>query len=211
MSGGTPSLFRSYNAPGQFAIPCTIIEAARATTAAPTFFKRAVIMIQGIKREYLDGGLAQNNPCDVVLKEAELVFPGRSIACIVSIGTGKLATIRLEKQSVIGNIVPLKVAKALAKIATDTEYTHQTLQFRFKSRPNVYFRFNVDEGMQDVTLDEWNKLDDVASHAEKYIGSEDVRQKLEGSVKVLVEQKAILNVSEASEESDNLRKYQPKY
>lgn len=204
MSGRIPSLLRSYEAPGQLPIPCTIVEAARATTAAPTFFKRAVIQVQGIKREYIDGGLAQNNPCLVVLKEAELVFPGRNIACIVSIGTGKLPTIRLERQGVIGNIIPLKVAKALTKVATDTENTHQDLQFRFKSRPNVYFRFNVEEGMQDITLDEWNKLDDVMSHAEKYMESEDVRQKLEGSVRVLVEQEAALGVSEASEMSDEL-------
>lgn len=204
MSGRTPSLIRSYQAPGKLAIDCTIVEAARATTAAPTFFERAVIKVQGIKREYIDGGLSQNNPSLVVLKEAGLVFPHRSIACIVSIGTGKLPIISLEKQSVIGNIIPLKIARALTKIATDTEDAHQGLKFRFKSRPNVYFRFNVDEGMQDVTLDEWNKLDDVMSHAEKYMESEDVRQELEGSVKVLVERKTALSVSEASEMFDTM-------
>lgn len=51
-------------------------------------------------------------------------------------------------------------------------------------------------------MDEWNKLDGVMSHTEKYLRSEDVRPKLELAVKALAEQQALLTVSEASEEFD---------
>lgn len=196
MNARAVSLIRSYEAFGQAPTPCTIVEAARATTAAPTFFKRAVITVQGVNRTYMDGGLAQNNPCDVVLQEASRLFPGRKLACVVSLGTGKLPTIHIPKRGFIQRLIPVEVARAMAGIATDTEQTHQDLQRRFKSRPDVYFRFNVDEGMQGVRLDEWDKLDEVASHTEKYLDSEDVRPKLERVVKSLV--LGVLDTSEPS-------------
>lgn len=199
MNARRVSLLRCYEASGQLPIPCTIVEAARATTAAPTFFKRAIIKVQGVDRTYVDGGLAQNNPCDAVLQEACLVFPGRKLACMVSIGTGKLAMIHIPTPGFFQRLIPVEVAQAMAGIATDTERVHQDLQRRFQSRADVYFRFNVDEGMAAVGLDEWDKLDEIAAHTEKYLESEDVKPKLERVVKGLMEQKATLSVSEASE------------
>lgn len=199
MKAQQPLLIRTYKAPRQLPIPCTIIEAARATTAAPTFFKRAVINVDGITQTYMDGGLVQNNPCDVVLQEANLVFPGRQIACILSIGTEQLPVNKITEPNFIKRLIPIDVAKALAGIATDTEKTHEDLQRRFKSRPNIYFRFNVDQGLQDVTLDEWNKMGAVKGHTQMYLGSEAVKATLEEAVKVMVQQRATLGVSEASE------------
>lgn len=89
----------------------------------------------------------------------------------------------------------------MEKIATDTEEKHEELQRRFKQRREVYHRFNVDRSMQDVTLDEWNKLGVVKTHTQVYLGSRDVKSKLEEVIKVLVEQRAILGISEASEKS----------
>lgn len=198
-----PSIIRSYEPSSERSIPCTIVQAARATTAAPTFFKRAVINDQGIDRAYLDGGVVQNNPANVVLQEANRVFgKNRKVSCLVSIGTGKLRTNHVPKQGLFDRFIPVDVARAMAKIATDTEETHQALQHRFNSRPGIYFRFTVDEGMQDIGMDEWNKLDGVMSHTEKYLRSEDVRPKLELAVKALAEQQAMLTVSEASKELD---------
>lgn len=199
MKARQPLLIRTYKAPGQLPFPCTIIEAARATTAAPTFFKRAVITIDGIEQTYMDGGLAQNNPSDVVLQEADLVFPGRRMACIVSIGTGQLPINEITEPNFIKRLIPIDVAKALANIATDTEEKHEDLQRRFRQRQEIYHRFNVDQGLQNVTLDEWNKLGAVKSHTQVYLGSEAVKSKLKEAVKVLVDQRPALGVGQASE------------
>lgn len=200
MNARTPTRIRSYKAPGQSIDSCTIVEASRATSAAPTFFKPAIINIQGVTMKYVDGGLAQNNPCSVVIEEAALVFPNRKITCIISIGTGKPSTNHIEKQGVVGRLIPIEVAKAMVRIATDTENTHQELQRRYTPRPNLYFRFNVEQGMQEVTMDEWNKLSAVMAHASQYVRSADVRPKLEEAAKILVERKSELSVSDAGEE-----------
>lgn len=72
-----------------------IWEAARATSAAPTFFKRICIGSKGAEEEFLEGGMGCNNP---VLKPIEVAkeafpdlkqeFPGREphFDCILSIG-----------------------------------------------------------------------------------------------------------------------------
>src|ERR1700690_2286849 len=86
----SPRIFRTYEVRSNQSYNCEIWEAARATSAAPTFFKRIRIGEKGLEEEFVDGGLGCNNPIRQVLEEAEIAFgPGRRIACIVSIGTGQ--------------------------------------------------------------------------------------------------------------------------
>jgi predicted acylesterase/phospholipase RssA len=63
---------------------CEVWEAGRATGAAPTFLDP--MEIDGVK--YVDGGLTTNNPTELAITEAERLFPGRQIGCIVSLGCG---------------------------------------------------------------------------------------------------------------------------
>lgn len=85
-TGGAPHLFRSYNAShGYRASCCAIWEAARATTAAPTYFAPMIIGNPAIA--YVDSGLGHNNPAQLARVEAARLWPGCT-PCIVSIGTG---------------------------------------------------------------------------------------------------------------------------
>src|SRR5271154_3147452 len=67
MAAGIPHLFRSYQAPKNQTFNCTIWEAARATSAAPTFFEQIVIGEPGSSLSYVDGGMGCNNPIAQVL------------------------------------------------------------------------------------------------------------------------------------------------
>ncbi|KDR66798.1 hypothetical protein GALMADRAFT_29105, partial [Galerina marginata CBS 339.88] len=62
MDGNIPVLFRTYKS-HKVHSNCKIWEAARATSAAPTFFKRIEI---GRNQPFIDGGLGRNNPSQVV-------------------------------------------------------------------------------------------------------------------------------------------------
>ncbi|OBT75004.1 hypothetical protein VF21_06307 [Pseudogymnoascus sp. 05NY08] len=65
---------------------CAIWQAARAASAAATFFDPIKIGSQ----LYVDGGTGYNNPIELVLEEAKSIWsnaPSR-IQCLVSIGTG---------------------------------------------------------------------------------------------------------------------------
>ncbi|KAF8596885.1 FabD/lysophospholipase-like protein [Ceratobasidium sp. AG-I] len=169
MNGGIPSQFRTYNAYNNQMPNCKIWEAARATSAAPTFFKQITIEDMGTSTTFVDGGLGCNNPTGRVLAEAKLLFPNRYIACMISIGTGHAKTITVPKPGLFQNILPLDVIKALQRIATDCERTSQDVAARFTDVDGVYFRFNVDQGLQQIGLGDWERLGKVSAHTRAYM------------------------------------------
>lgn len=84
-----PTLFRSYSVEGERSTKCTIWQAARATTAAPTFFKpMSIEETPRLPIAYVDGGMGNNNPAQLALRESLRIW-GRDVrVCLVSIGTG---------------------------------------------------------------------------------------------------------------------------
>jgi hypothetical protein len=72
-----------------------IREAARATSAAPSYFPP--LHLNGGYSFKDAGAFGFNNPTSIVLKEAERVpeFNGRPIGCVVSLGTGLTSLARL--------------------------------------------------------------------------------------------------------------------
>ena len=180
MTASIPHLFRSYHVRKQQTFNCKIWEAARATSATPTFFEYIVIGEPG--QPYVDGGVGRNNPIAQVLEEAELVFPGQQVACIVSIGTGQSQAIAIPER---GWLQVFSFIKALRGIATDCERSAQEAAQRFRGNPNIYFRFNVEQGMQSVRPAQWKRLDEVMAHTDQYMRLVEVDEKLEVAVDAL--------------------------
>ncbi|KAL8718789.1 MAG: hypothetical protein Q9225_004121 [Loekoesia sp. 1 TL-2023] len=140
-----PRLFRSYAVRENAGSNCKIWEAARATTAAPTFFKRITIMDDGgAQEEFLDGGLLFNNPAQLALSEASTIFGDASkLGCLISIGTGYPGTIGLSQPDAFQKILPTAMIGVLKQITTNCEKTAHELAKRFRQLPNCYFRFSV--------------------------------------------------------------------
>ena len=149
----------------------TIWQAARATSAASGFFDPISIGQHG--QEYVDAGLGCNNPVDEVWTEAQDIWSpeGEDLAalvkCFISIGTGNPGTSPIENGA-------LKMfSKTLKEIATETEKTADLFAKRnrglfFHER---YFRFNVDQGLQSVGLEEYKKEKDIVSATTHYMES----------------------------------------
>jgi len=87
---GPAKLFRSY---GFYRDQCPIWQAARATSAAPTYFKPAFVDTPAPGGWYIDGGLKRNNPSYVALEEARNYWETTKHFCVVSIGTGQQRTV----------------------------------------------------------------------------------------------------------------------
>ncbi|KAJ7478855.1 acyl transferase/acyl hydrolase/lysophospholipase [Mycena galericulata] len=182
-----PVLFRTYDATDHPAMDCTIWQAGRATSAAPTFFKQIEIGPPGMEEAFVDGGMGRNNPIASLLSEARAMFPDRRIACIISLGTGQPHTINIPKPSLLKRLFPLDVVEAIKGIATDCEKEHQFFAHHFDSVPHVYFRFNIERGMQDIQLNQWEKLGDVVGNTRQYILSHPAGSQLADGVKSLLE------------------------
>ncbi|CAE6414309.1 unnamed protein product [Rhizoctonia solani] len=170
--GRLPVHFRTYQSQWNPAPNCKIWEAARATSAAPTFFKAiAVNNDQGIPMRFIDAGVGVNNPTGRVLAEAQNIFPEQQLSCILSIGTGQPKTISMSQTSAVRNMISpeLELAEAVKKIATDCEQMADDMSNRFAPYPGVYFRFSVDQGMQNIGLGAFEKLSELAAHTSAYL------------------------------------------
>jgi len=198
MTAAIPRLFRTYRVSKNQSFNCTIWEAARATTAAPTFFKGIDIGAPGSKERFIDGALGRNNPVWQVFEEAELVFPNRRVACTISIGSGQAQTIAIPKPSLFQRILPFDVVNAMVQIATHCERTAEETERRFKSSPNLYFRLNVEQGMQNVTLDQWDRLGEVATHTNQYLLKVEVDQKVGNAARAIRERREVIPTTQLS-------------
>ena len=148
MSANIPTLFRTYESHETHSA-CKIWEAARATSAAPTFFKRIEI---GRALPFIDGGLGRNNPSRVILDEANALFGARHIGCLVSVGTGEVETAAIKKPGLFQQIAPTNIVDVLKAIAIDCEGTHESMLRLFAKLPTTYFRLNVEQGMQGIEI-----------------------------------------------------------
>jgi hypothetical protein len=174
MDANIPVLFRTYPSRETHS-GCKIWEAARATSAAPTFFKLIEI---GRGQPFIDGGLGRNNPSKVVLHEANSLFRTRPIGCLVSIGAGQAEIISIPKPGLLQQVLPTDVIEALRAISTDCEATHEDMKHLFANLSNTYFRLNVEQGMQGIGFSEWEKLANVEAHTAQYMKRREVDEKL---------------------------------
>ena len=177
--GNTPVLMRSYThdtaVESLSTSECTIWQAARATSAAATFFDPTRIE----RQEYVDGATGLNNPVESVFEEARYIWPDAMtrIQCIVSIGTGA------PDLKDFGDNMK-EVINTLKAISTETEETEKRF---FKNHQQYglggrYFRFNVEHGLGNVELDEHEKVAKIESATEFYLGLPVTKEKVDGFV-----------------------------
>ncbi|KAK4174671.1 kinase subdomain-containing protein [Triangularia setosa] len=155
-----PTLFTTYDTSTALN-GCTIWEVARATSAATTFFKPISVGRDGI--EFIDAGFGYNNPCEILIEEAQRQFPGRGLMRVLSIGTG------LGDVVEIGN-TRMSIIAALKKMATCSKKVAARLDDRYGEN-GQYCRFNVDQGLQDITLSDWEKASTISAHTRNYLTS----------------------------------------
>ena len=107
-----------------------------------------------------------------------MVFPTHPIGCLLSIGTGHAEVTSIRKPGFFQQIVPTDVIDALKAISTDCEAIHDDISHRFATVPNIYFRFNIEQGPQGMKLSEWEKLANMEAYTMQYLRREEVSKKL---------------------------------
>lgn len=107
--------------------------------------------------------MGYNNPCEVLIDEAKKLFPdiSESQLRVISIGSGlgDAVTIRDSRTSIL---------RALKTIATTSKKAADRLAIRYGDT-NCYYRFNVDRGLEDVTLAEWKAYSKISAHTHNYL------------------------------------------
>jgi len=142
---------------------CTIWEACRATSAATTFFEPITIGPHG--QRFADGAVRYNNPVQQVYREATNLWPQRMpTALLISIGTGSAPGPSFEGD--IANIV-----KAMKQIVTEPQSAADDFMYDHENMvdQDLLFRFNVDQGLTDVGLEEYKKRREIADATHAYL------------------------------------------
>ena len=117
---------------------------------------------------YIDGGLGYNNPIRALLEESSHLWPKREFGSIISIGTGVLVS-----RDVGRTIKPL--FECLKDMATDTEKVarefEEEMKLKYGIDQQIYFRFNVQHGLENIGLEEWKELDRIKVATSDYLKS----------------------------------------
>jgi len=158
---------RSYSLPDEPSIRATICEAALATSAATTFFDPVSIG----DRTFADGGFGANNPVDEVEGEAANVWCSETgdlkplVKCFISIGTGNPGKKAFEDSMF------KFLSETVVQIATQTEATEKKFIARWAKHfdQKRYFRFNVEQGLQNIGLEEYKKKGAIEAASEGYL------------------------------------------
>ncbi|KAK7193328.1 phosphorylase superfamily protein, partial [Paraphaeosphaeria sporulosa] len=158
---------RSYSLPDEPSIRATICEAALATSAATTFFEPVSIG----DRSFADGGFGANNPVDEVEGEAANIWCSETgdlkplVKCFISIGTGNPG-----KKPFEDGLLKF-LSETVVQIATETETTERKFIARWAKHfdENRYFRFNVEQGLQNIGLEEYKKKGAIEAASEGYL------------------------------------------
>ncbi len=196
-------MFRTYDSPKSdsskpdhirnpgSAATCLVWEAARATSAAPQYFHPVVID----KEMFVDGGFGTNNPtfeafAEVTQSKVDLD------PLVISIGSGAG---RRHSSSRTSKMKPRLVSSihSAIDIATDTKRVHEEMSVIARRRNFEYFRFTVDEGLEDVLLDSWSvrkkdgkksfeTIDRIAVVTERYLERREVWEEICRCAQLLV-------------------------
>ncbi|MCJ1450761.1 hypothetical protein MMC28_001095 [Mycoblastus sanguinarius] len=192
----TPFLFRSYNHSKTLSSSITPLErnpddhhefaisdVARATSAAPSFFKS----ISLFEARYYDAAVDLNNPSWEVVNEVSLLAGGShdAIDVLLSVGAGNTKGNK-SKTKFRGN--------SLQQDLTDiSDVVHNKVRSESEQQLFSYYRLEVDEGLQDVRLNEWKPkpkgnitLQRIKHATDKYLSQEYVRSQCQQCAAALV-------------------------
>lgn len=160
----------------------TTWEAGRATSAATSFFDP--IEIGEYKEKFVDGATGANNPVREVWIEAQDMWPdgllNEKLNCIVSIGTGK------QSLGAFGSF-PHEIVRSLKDIAVETEHTAEQFlrEHRDLAMAHRYYRFNVDQGLEDIRLEESSKMTQMVAATRRYLEQQTVLDAISGCAQTM--------------------------
>ena len=160
-------------------------QAARATSAAQTFFKP--YYHEGTRRLYVDGAIVRNNPVRVVFDESQSIWPSCRPDIIVSLGTGimvdKDGEHALARNAVLDSlkaVVPARLRKlaetGLSMVESTLDCQREWDDFRHSHSFDPQLRKNlhrIDVGITNTPpkIDAVDEIGTLMEACDKYLAS----------------------------------------
>ncbi|KAL5631666.1 hypothetical protein ACGC1H_007249 [Rhizoctonia solani] len=197
LNAGLPVMFRSYTVASNPGPDCAIWEALCATMAHPDLFKSIEIVESSVSQSFVGGELGCSNPLSHVLSEVKRLYSDRQVACIISIGAGHSRTIQVPSPSRWYTYRTQDVV-VMKDMATDSERVAEEMALRFQDASGVYFRFSVDQGMQNMKDGSWERLGEAMQHTKAYLRKNQIDQKMDEVVRASMEKRGVISTTQAA-------------
>ncbi|KIM33654.1 hypothetical protein M408DRAFT_61512, partial [Serendipita vermifera MAFF 305830] len=164
INAGAKLCLRSYPVKKSTVSPITIIDAALATCTMQPQFSPA-ISGQGFRRkEYIGPGVGASNPISEVIAEAHSLFGAdTNVASLLSLGNGHPGIITLFPSD-----TELGLSKIIWDVMNDCMQKSRDIEQQIGTT-GVYFRFSVEQGMQNEHIDLTSDPSWILTQTESYI------------------------------------------
>ena len=148
--------------------------------ANPSYFSPIKIGPRGRQQTFIGGPRGANNPTRELLKEASAVFgKEKLVAQIVSLGCGRSHISSVEKVTNTEG-----VSRSVDEMAADCEAVAKELSTRLCDM-EAYLRLDVERGMENLLLNEWNDLGAIETHTSAYVETAEISESIEASLRSL--------------------------
>ncbi|HLB46058.1 MAG TPA: patatin-like phospholipase family protein, partial [Anaerolineales bacterium] len=150
-----PFFFKSTKAKLNASDDYLMRQAARATSAAPSYFEPVQIRKKTATNTFVDGGVVANNPAMCAYVEARKMFPGTENILVVSLGAGDLTRplpyAEAKEWGLAQWLAPL-FSLVMDGMSDSVDYQMRQLMPSVKDEPRSYYRFQatLTEGSDDI-------------------------------------------------------------
>jgi hypothetical protein len=156
-------VLRTYPVRSQLPSAITVVDAALASCSAQPDFAPVSSGSGYKKKVYVAAGLGANNPVSDVITEAHELFGGdSSVAFLLSLGTGHPGTIPVPADGTVD------IHRLMRDMMNDCEQRAQEIERRL-GRVGIYFRFSVQQGMQNIHGDQVTDPSWISSQTDAYL------------------------------------------
>jgi metal-dependent amidase/aminoacylase/carboxypeptidase family protein len=165
--------------------------------AQPGLFKSIEITDSSIPQSFVSSDLGCSNPLVHVLSEANQIYPDGKVACIISLGAGHSRTIQIPDSSWRRLVFRTQDVVTMKEMARDGEQVAEDMARRFQNASGIYFRFNVDQGMQEMKDGSWERLGETMQHTNIYLQKNETNRKMENAVCASEDKRGMVTTAQA--------------
>jgi hypothetical protein len=166
-------ILRTYQVRSQLPSTITVIDAALASCSAQPDFAPVSSGSGYKKKVYVAAGLGASNPVSDLITEAHELFGGdSSVSFVLSIGAGHPGTIPIPPDGSVD------MHRLMRDMMNDCEQRAQEVERRL-GRVGIYFRFSVQQGMQNIHGGQVTDPDCIASQTEAYLSDQKTSENID--------------------------------
>ena len=144
------------------------------------------------EKSFTSASIGFNNPVKEIIKEAEKQFGAdMRVSTILSIGSGKPAPVAFDGPTPESN-------ELLKGIVVDCERVARELAAQLFN-VDAYLRLNVDRGMEDTEMSDWEGLGTIEGHTETYLEVPAVTKAIDSSLQRLQDRVGSITLGQLSE------------